>query len=152
MKTAIVTVAFIAGVLALGTVMGSQFPPGDWYASLNKPFFNPPSWIFAPVWTALYVLIGWAGSRTWMRDAGGSSFKIWLLQMALNVMWTPVFFGAHRAGMALLILGLLWGSVLAFIWTVYRTDLLSALLFLPYFLWVSFAGMLNAALCILNRA
>src|SRR4051794_28977474 len=78
--------------------------PGEWYAALAKPSFNPPNWLFAPVWTVLYVLIAVAGWRTFERDQRGGPMKLWWAQLALNFLWSPVFFGAHRIGLALLII------------------------------------------------
>lgn len=150
MKRAFIPLAFIIAVLAVGSVIGTVVRPGEWYAALNKPAFNPPNWVFAPVWSALYVMIGWAGSRVWVRDRTGPAFRFWLIQMVLNFIWTPVFFAAHRIDIALGILILLLGAIGAFMWTSRRVDRVAALLFLPYALWVSFAGVLNTALLVLN--
>ena len=112
---------------------------------LSKPSFNPPSWVFAPAWTFLYVLIGIAGGRTWIRDHGGLPMKLWGLQMLLNFLWSPVFFGAHRIDGALILIVLLLASIFAYILRVRSKDKIAALLFLPYLAWVSFATLLNAA-------
>src|SRR5205809_5330325 len=87
---------FLLVVIGAGLVIGLTIQPGAWYASLNKPFFNPPNWIFGPAWTTLYILIAIAGWRTWLIEGvKGRAIKIWIGQMILNWLWTPLFFGAH---------------------------------------------------------
>ena len=124
--------------------------PGEWYAGLRKPSFNPPDWIFAPVWSFLFVLIGLVGWRTWERTSHGAAMKLWIAQMVLNFSWSPVFFSLHWIGAALAIIVGLLAAILAFIVRQWSVDRLSAGLFLPYALWVSFATMLNTALFLLN--
>lgn len=141
---------FIALTLAVGMVVGILNPPGEWYAELNKPFFSPPNWIFAPVWTALYVTIGFVGWRVWTYRRNSSSMPLWFTQMVLNFIWSPVFFGLHLPALALVIIVMTALTILAFIINSWTRDKVSALLFLPYLLWVSFATLLNAAIVILN--
>lgn len=141
---------FIALTLAIGMVVGILNPPGEWYAELNKPFFSPPNWIFAPVWTALYVTIGFVGWRVWTYRRNSSSMPLWFTQMVLNFIWSPVFFGLHLPALALVIIVMTALTILAFIINSWTRDKVSALLFLPYLLWVSFATLLNAAIVILN--
>lgn len=143
-------VVFVVAVVGTGSLIGLSFPPGDWYAGLEKPGFNPPNWLFGPVWTALYVLIGIVGWRVWCRSEDAGLRMLWGLQMALNFAWSPVFFGAHRIGLALGILIALILVVLAFLWRARVADRVSALMFLPYLAWISFAGLLNAAILALN--
>ena len=127
------------------TLIGTVTRPDGWYAALAKPSFNPPNWVFAPVWTLLYVMIAIAGVRTF-EGVPRRGFGLWLGQMALNFAWTPVFFGLHRAGLALaIILGLLI-TILVFVATRWREDRTAALLFVPYAAWVAFASVLNAAI------
>jgi len=90
---------------------------GEWYAGLAKPPFNPPNWVFAPVWTVLYVLIAVAGWRTFERDRSSWPMKLWWAQLVLNFLWSPVFFAAHRIGLALLVILLLLAAILAFLVT-----------------------------------
>lgn len=149
-KDAVQLLAFLAFVVGGGTLVGLLNLPGDWYAGLVKPPFNPPNWLFAPVWTILYVLIAIAGWRTWKREPAGPAMQIWFAQQALNFLWSPVFFSLRAIGGALIVIALLLALILVFIATRRRRDPASAALFVPYAAWVSFATLLNAALFILN--
>ncbi|MBC8207226.1 MAG: tryptophan-rich sensory protein [Kiritimatiellales bacterium] len=124
-----------------------------WYAQLSKPAWNPPPAVFGPVWTALYVLIGLAGYFAWTR--GGrrgrlTVFAVYGMQLLLNALWTPLFFGLHRPALALADLILMWFLILLCIGRFAPRSRLAAWLMLPYFLWVSFAGALNAAIVWMN--
>jgi tryptophan-rich sensory protein len=127
---------------------------GGWYAIvLDKPSWNPPNWIFGPVWTMLYILIGLAGYFAWTRgkrEDRRSVFTVYGAQLLLNALWTPLFFGLHRINWALADLLLLWFMILLNIGLFSRQSRLAAWLLIPYFLWVSFAGALNAAILALN--
>jgi tryptophan-rich sensory protein len=131
-------------------VLGFVTRPGAWYAGLAKPPFNPPNWIFAPVWTLLYVLIAIAGARTYESGAQ-AGFALWLAQLALNFAWSPVFFRLHRTGLALAIVAALLGVIVAFIAERWSADAFSAWLFVPYAAWVAFATLLNASIVVLNK-
>ena len=141
---------FIAIVLGGGILIGLMTLPGEWYAGLTKPPFNPPGWIFAPVWTLLYILIAIAGWSTWQREPYGSAMAVWFVQLALNFAWSPVFFGAHQIGTALVIVAVLLATILAFIVMRWPRDRNAALLFTPYAAWVAFATLLNGAIWSLN--
>ena len=141
---------FIAVVLGGGLLIGLVNTPGDWYASLVKPSFNPPNWLFGPVWSALYVLIAFAGWRTWRRNRDGIAMKVWFAQLGLNFLWPPVFFGAHLLGAGLLVIATLFMMILGFISLSWLRDHAAAWAFLPYAAWVAFATLLNAALWWLN--
>jgi tryptophan-rich sensory protein len=141
---------FLLLVVGGGLAIGFLTAPGEWYAGLAKPSFNPPNWLFAPVWTVLYVLIAIVGWRTFERDRRGGPVKLWWAQLALNFLWSPVFFGAHRIGLALLIILLLLAAILAFIVVVRRQDSVAASLFTPYAAWVAFASVLNGSILVLN--
>jgi tryptophan-rich sensory protein len=141
---------FLLVVVGGGIAIGIGNPPGAWYAALTKPPFNPPNWIFAPVWTVLYVFIAVAGWRTWMHERTGAAMKVWFAQMALNFSWSPLFFGAHQMRLALIDITLLALAIAAFIALTRREDRIAAWLFAPYMLWVSFATLLNASLITLN--
>jgi translocator protein len=141
---------FLALVLGGGLGIGLFTLPGEWYASLNKPFFNPPNWIFGPVWTALYVLIAIAGWRIWMAAPGGAAMKIWWAALVLNFLWSPVFFGAQQVGLALVIIVAMLLSILAFIAAARPVDRLASLMFVPYAAWVGFASLLNRSIFVLN--
>lgn len=141
---------FLALVIGVGAVIGISTAPGEWYAGLNKPPFNPPNWIFGPVWFTLYVLIAVAGWRTFMTEPNGVGMKLWYGQMALNWLWSPVWFGLHLIWPAFIIIVLIDGAVLAFIANRWSRDRLSAALFVPYAAWVLFASLLNLSIAILN--
>jgi tryptophan-rich sensory protein len=126
---------------------------GTWYQSLNQPSFTPPSWVFGPMWTILYLMIAIVAYR--IAYAQETSWKIptlalWALQIVLNALWTPIFFGAKNLGGAMIYIGLLWVTICVLIWTTSQVDKLSAFLLLPYLAWVSFAGVLNFAFRSLN--
>jgi len=141
---------FIVLVLGGGTLIGLMTLPGAWYAGLAKPPFNPPDWIFAPVWTLLYVFVAVAGWRTWQRAPRSAAMAVWCVQLALNFIWSPAFFGAHRPGAALVIVAAMLATILAFIVMRWPHDRIAALLFTPYALWVAFATLLNGAIWSLN--
>lgn len=143
-------IAFVLLVLGTGMTIGYLNMPGQWYAALRKPWFNPPDWIFAPVWSVLFILIGVAGWRTWERNSDSMGMKLWIAQMVLNFSWSPVFFSLNWIGAALAIIVGLLAAILAFIVRQWSVDRVSAGLFLPYALWVSFATVLNIALFLLN--
>ncbi len=146
----LVLVAFLVVVIATGGVLGVLNAPGAWYASLAKPPFNPPNWVFAPVWTFLYVLIAIAGWRLWKTEPRGVAMKLWVGQLVVNWAWTPVFFSLQMLWPALFVLGLMWALILGVILMAWRRDRPASLLMVPYILWVSFAGLLNAAVAWLN--
>lgn len=143
-------VVFLILVLGGGLLVGYATLPGAWYAALAKPSFNPPNWVFGPVWSVLYILIAITGWRTWQRQSTGTSMRIWASQLVLNFLWSPTFFGAKLIGPALIVILLLLASILLFIIHVWKSDRPSALLFVPYAAWVAFATLLNAAILQLN--
>lgn len=126
-----------------------------WYPALEKPSFNPPGWIFGPVWTLLYALMGIAFDQV-SRQAGRPAEirlaqAVFGVQLALNTLWSVLFFGARSPLAALIELILLWIAVLATVVAFARVSKLAAALLLPYLLWVTFAGLLNASIWKLNR-
>lgn len=143
-------VPFLVLAVGGGLLIGYLTAPGVWYAGLAKPSFNPPDWVFGPVWTILYVLIAIAGWRTWQRDRGGAAMTLWWLQLALNFLWSPLFFAAHLVGAALAVVLLLLVAALAFIRAAWGVDRVAASLFLPYAAWVAYASALNAAILVMN--
>ncbi|MCB1476399.1 MAG: tryptophan-rich sensory protein [Rhodobiaceae bacterium] len=143
-------IVFLAIVIGGGLAIGYLTAPGEWYIALQKPPFNPPAWIFAPVWTLLYVLIAIAGWRVWQIAPAGTAMKLWIAQMILNFLWSPTFFAAHMTGAALIVILLLLAAIIGFIATARRTDKVAALLFVPYAAWVAFASVLNASIFVLN--
>ena len=143
-------VVFLLLVFGGGSAIGVSTLPGDWYAGLTKPTFNPPNWIFGPVWSVLYVAIAVAGWRNWQRERTGPAMKVWGMQLLANFTWSPVFFAAHRIDLAFGIILLLLICIAAFILLAWGRDRLSALLFAPYAAWVGFASALNGAILWLN--
>jgi tryptophan-rich sensory protein len=133
--------------------LGALFPPDAWYAALEKPSWNPPGWIFGPVWSALYTMMAVAAWLVWKRGgfaAQGRPLGAFLAQLALNALWTPLFFGLHWPGVAfaeIVLLGLAIAWTTALFWRVQRA---AAYLLLPYLAWVSFAAVLNGTLWRLN--
>ncbi len=147
MKEWIIQIAGAVVIVAIGALIGTSFTPGPWYTELEKPFFTPPPWVFGPVWSVLYALIGWVGARKFLY---GGARGFWCAQMVANFLWTPIFFGLQMPVAALAVIVVLWSLILAFILREWRGDRLSALLFLPYLAWVLLATALNAGIVILN--
>jgi benzodiazapine receptor len=143
-------VLFLTLVVGGGLTIGHLTGPDAWYAQLTKPAFNPPGWIFGPVWTLLYISIAIAGWRVSRRDHGGLPTRLWWTQLGLNFVWSPIFFSAHHIGLALTVVLLLLASILGFIATTWQRDRMAAWLFMPYAAWVAFASVLNAAIFVLN--
>ena len=141
---------FILLVLGGGTAIGLYTLPGEWYAGLAKPAFNPPNWIFGPVWSVLYVMIAVAGWRLWGNHRMSGAMAVWWIALSFNFLWSPVFFGAQVPGAALVVILILLALIITFITLAWQKDRISAWLFAPYAAWVSFATLLNAAIWRLN--
>jgi len=150
MPKAFSPVVFVLAVVLTGMLIGYATPPGEWYATLNKPWFTPPNWVFGPVWTVLYIVIAVAGWRCWVRDRNSTAMRLWFVQMALNFLWSPVFFGAQQPGWALVVVVAALVAVLAFIAAAWTRDRLAAILFLPYAAWTAFATALTAGVVMMN--
>ena len=146
----LVYLAFLILVLGGGLLIGATNVPGDWYQSLAKPAFNPPNWIFAPVWSLLYVLIAVVGARIWLSQRRSMAMRLWYAQLVLNFAWSPIFFGLQDPAAALIVILGLLVAVVGFIAAAWREDRIVALLFLPYLAWVAFATALNGAIVALN--
>ena len=142
MLTFILFLALVAGA----AFFGGQWGAGEWYRRLSKPSWTPPSWLFAPAWTLLYVLIATAGFLIW--NTGHESrtllITLWGVQLMLNALWSYVFFGRKELGLALAELSALWLSIAAFTVVAWQVNQTASILFMPYLAWVSFAGALNA--------
>lgn len=141
---------FVALVLLGGMVIGYLTRPGEWYSTLQKPSFNPPGWVFGPVWTTLYVMIGVAGWRLWLKHRNSSAMALWWVQLLLNYLWSPAFFGINSPALALVVIIALLATIISTIVAAWRRDRVTALLLMPYAAWVSFATVLNAAIVALN--
>jgi translocator protein len=134
--------------------MGAFFTPGDWYAALKKPSWNPPAWIFGPVWTALYIMMALAAWTVWKRGGFAAQRRpllLFLTQLVLNAAWTPLFFGLHWIGIAFAEMILLWLAIAATISAFARASRPAAWLLVPYLAWVTFAAVLNLTLWRLNQ-
>jgi tryptophan-rich sensory protein len=122
-----------------------------WYLTITKPAWNPPIWIFGPVWTALYAMMAVAAWLVWRRAGWGSALVWFAGQLALNAAWSPLFFGLHRIDLALVDIVLLWGAIVATTIAFGKVTPVAGWLFVPYLAWVSFATMLNFTIWRLNR-
>ena len=138
-------------MLTVGFASSFYAMPGAWYEGLNKPTFNPPNWIFGPVWTTLYLLIGSAGGIVWNKSARSTSMKLWWTQMVLNGIWSPVFFAFQMPIAALIVILLMLATIIAFMKSSFAQTPVATYLFVPYFAWVAFATILNASIVWLNR-
>lgn len=147
--TWILFLVFLGACFSAGAT-GALFPPGDWYDRLNKPSWTPPNWLFPVAWTTLYVLMAAAGARAAGAEGNGLAMALWALQIALNTLWTPVFFGRQRIRLGLVVLGALWIAVAAAMIALWSVDWIAGLLFLPYLAWVSVAAALNWSVVRLN--
>lgn len=142
---------FLVVTVGGGLLIGATNAPDPWYAALDKPPFNPPDWLFAPVWSILYVAVAVAGWRIWrLDDTTGGAMTAWWVQLGLNFLWSPVFFTLQAPGLALAVVLALLAAIVAFILPAWRRDRTAALLFLPYGAWVAFAALLNASIWWLN--
>ena len=148
---AVVVPLAVGGLSGFATARGVR----EWYPALVKPSFNPPSWIFGPVWTLLYVLMGIAAFLVWQKGGDGgvahTALVVYALQLTLNGLWSIIFFGFRSPGPALVEISLLW----VFIWITlvlfWQVTPFAGMLLLPYAAWVTFAVVLNAAIWVLNR-
>jgi len=125
----------------------------DWYTTINKPPFNPPNWIFAPVWTLLFILIGLSFYLVWSKDFAQKKklcLTIYSIQLILNLLWSALFFGLRNPLLGLVEIFVLWLSIITNITVFYRISRASGYLLIPYLLWVSFATILNFSIVILN--
>ncbi|MHC4910297.1 MAG: TspO/MBR family protein [Planctomycetota bacterium] len=134
------------------SLTGIVAPPGDWYAGLEKPPWTPPNWLFGPVWTVLYLMMGTAAWLVWRKGwtRARGALVCFLVQLGLNAAWTPLFFGTHTMVAALVCIALLWLAILATILAFRRHDVRASLLLVPYLLWVTLATALNFELWRLN--
>lgn len=147
--------AFVVLCLSVSAIGGAITATSvdTWYQDLQKPSFNPPDWVFAPVWTALYVLMAIAGWRVWraaQTETGRKALLVFTLQLGLNLTWSIVFFGLQRIGWALAEIVVLLCVIIANTVMFWRIERLAGMLLVPYVAWVAFAAMLNAALWYLN--
>jgi benzodiazapine receptor len=157
MKNTLKLVAAVALPLAVGFVAGRVTAPAvlAWYPALAKPSFTPPSWVFAPVWTVLYVAMGVAAWLVWRRGLAAPGVEealgVFVLQLALNGLWSVLFFGLRSPAAGLLDIAALWLALLVCTVLFFRQSAPAGWLLVPYVAWVSYAGALNASIWALNR-
>jgi len=134
-------------VLTFGAALSGIFiQPAGYYAALSKPWWSPPAWVFGPAWTILYTLMAIAAWLIWCHGgwrAQRGPLRLYLLQLALNGLWTPLFFGLQNPGLACVEIVLLWVAIGLTLRSFFRTSRVAGLMFVPYWLWVTFAAALN---------
>ena len=145
-----IVVCELSGVL--GAFFTTEVIP-NWYAALTKPAFVPPNWLFGPVWTTLYIIMGISGFLIWQKKenpARITALKIFSIQLIANTLWSIIFFGLHQPLLALVDILILWVLIILMVWKFYKIDKTAGLLQIPYLIWVSFASILNLAIVMLN--
>lgn len=141
-----VAVAQLAGLIGIPF---TDRATGGWYDRLDVPAFNPPTWVFGPVWTVLYLLIGVAAWLVWRHTDSPqrtTALTWWVVQLVLNAAWTPLFFGAQALWAAFIEIVVLWVAIIATTWMFWLVERPAMLLMLPYLAWVSFAAVLNGSI------
>lgn len=148
----LVLAGLIAICLAVGALGGfaTASSVSEWYPTLNKPSWNPPNWIFGPVWTTLYIMMAVAAWLVWRCGNSTPAMILFFAQLALNCAWSFLFFGARSPWLGLVGIGMLWLALLATVTVFFQRDKLAGVLMLPYFAWVSFAAFLNFTIWRLN--
>lgn len=151
-------VLVVSTCLAIGYLSGMETRDSitNWYPTLIKPIFNPPNWIFGPVWTLLYIMMGVAGGMIWNYletnpDTVKKAFTFFIIQLGLNALWSYLFFGLHNPLLALIEIILLWLMIFETYTQFKKIDSIAGLLLIPYLAWVSFATVLNGSIWWLNR-
>jgi translocator protein len=141
--------AFLILCLAVGGGAGFLTAQSvvTWFPTLVKPSFNPPAWLFAPVWTTLYIMMAVAAWLVWLRKG---SLALFYVQLALNFTWSLLFFGLHSPAMALVDIAAMWVAILLTLLGFWKVDARAGWLLVPYLAWVSFASLLNASIWWLN--
>ena len=146
-----IVICFLAA--SIGGLATSSSVGSDWFIELTKPSWNPPNWIFGPVWSVLYLMMAVAAWLVW-KQSGFTESKIalawFVFHLLLNIFWSVVFFGLQQTGWAALEILILWISIAISIVLFYRHSKLAAVLLVPYFLWVTFAAVLNITIWSLN--
>jgi len=147
--------AFVAACFA-AAALGAWFNANavdDWYPTLRKPTWTPPAWVFAPVWTVLYLCMAFAAWLVWRRadrSERRTALILFAIQLVLNVAWSGLFFGLRRPGIAFAEIVVLWGAIAATLWAFRRVSAPAAWLFVPYLAWVTFAAALNGSIWWMN--
>jgi benzodiazapine receptor len=155
-KKYILALIFFLFITFLAAFVGNYFTMPSiptWYASLNKPSFSPPNWLFGPAWTVLYILMTVSAFLIWQKRENPQTKKaltFYFIQLTLNTLWSIIFFGWHNLGLAFAEIVFLWFFILLTLINFYKVKKLTGILFIPYILWVSFAAILNFAIWQLN--
>lgn len=134
------------GIVFIVALSGAVFMPGPWYATLSKPSWTPPDWLFAPAWLVLYVMIAIAGWLVWQEQGYGPALAWWGANLVFNGAWSWLMFGKRRIDLALVDAVAMLVTIAGFIWTALPVSETAVALFLPYLVWVAFATALNAAI------
>lgn len=152
MRNGLALVGFVVLCLAVGALGGwaTAQSVAEWYPTLAKPSWTPPPWLFAPVWTVLYILMGVSAWLVWKTGEAKVPMLLFGAQLLLNLAWSFLFFGARSPGLALIDIAALWVAIAAMIFAYAFRSRLAAFLMVPYLAWVSFAMALNAAIFMLN--
>ena len=129
---------------------GAMFNPDVWYRDLKKPRWTPPDWLFPVAWTTLYLCMAYAAMRVALLPDNAQAMAFWALQIALNTLWTPVFFGLHRIRAGMVVMVFLWLAVAATTLTFFQMDTVAGVVIFPYLVWVTIAGALNFSVMRLN--
>ena len=150
----IICIVACLGAGVIGSVFTRSAIP-TWYATLEKPAFTPPNWLFAPVWTLLYILMGIAAFLVWRKGLENRQVRIalivFLIQLVLNALWSVVFFGLESPLYGLVVISILWVAILVTIIKFFKISRVASVLMWPYLLWVTFAAVLNSSIWLLNR-
>lgn len=150
MRKSLYAVLFIVAIFIIGGAIGYKFAPTSWYQELNKPFFTPPNWLFAPVWSILYIIIGFVGWRIFIDRPNDLLKTMWSAQLVINFAWTPLFFGLHQTVIALLSCLIMLLLVVMIVLKAWNSDKLVSVLFIPYAFWLALAAALNIGVVVLN--
>lgn len=147
---------FLVATFAAGAIGSSVTIESvrTWYPTIAKPAWNPPDWIFAPVWTTLYVVMATAAWRVWRKAEPAAARRLLVIygvHLVLNALWSVVFFAFHRPDLALVEILVLWSLLVTLLIRFWRADRLAGVLWSPYVAWVTFATGLNATIWYLNR-
>jgi benzodiazapine receptor len=150
----IICLALTFSAAFVGSLFTREAVP-DWYATLNKPIFTPPDWLFGPVWAILYLLMAISAFIVWQKSLVNPAVRIaltvYLIQLILNALWSVIFFGLKLPLPAFIEILLLWSAIVFTIIAFVRVSITAALILVPYILWVSFAAVLNFFIWFLNR-
>lgn len=150
MSRFLVLVVFVIVVMGGGFLLGFLFPAGAWYASLNKPVFDPPREVFVWVWPVLYLLVAIAGWRVFTLVLGGGTWGLWIVNLLLNFAYIPLFFGLNLLLVSTIVVGLTLLTAIAFVSATWHRDRFASVCFIPYTLWLGYAFTLAITLWWIN--